>query len=144
MSNISEIPVEILNSQIENGEPSAQVLAVLSELETMLTKLISRQETNSIDIRSLPMMPGDYEQLKSILGKGEVEITVNTLGPSDIYETHVPGIWWISHKNAHDEVLTEFIEVTYYPEIIKVQDGDLNEAHNILQARVNSSDDNTD
>lgn len=139
MSGLADIPVEVINSKATDAEPSAQVMAILQELETMLKQLIDTGEHNSVDIRSLPMMPGDYEQLKEILGEGEVQATVNSLGPSRVMETHVPGIWWISHRNAHDEVLAEFIEVTSLPEILKLQPGDLDEAIEILHTRVTGS-----
>ena len=139
MSGLADIPVEVINSKAATAEPSAQVMAILQELETMLKQLIDTGEHNGIDIRSLPMMPGDYEQLKMILGEGEVQATVNSLGPSRVIETQVPGIWWISHRNAHDEVLAEFIEVTPLPDILKLQPGDLDEAIEILHTRVTGS-----
>jgi hydrogenase-1 operon protein HyaF len=139
MSGLSDIPVEVINSKAADAEPSAQVMAILQELETMLKQLVATGEHNSVDIRSLPMMPGDYEQLKAILGEGEVQATIDSLGPSLVMETQVPGIWWISHRNAHDEVLTEFIEVTSLPEILKLQPGDLDEAIDILHTRVTGS-----
>jgi hydrogenase-1 operon protein HyaF len=140
MSGLSDIPVEVIDSCATAAEPSPQLLAILQELETMLKELIDSGEQNSIDIRSLPMMPGDYEQLKMILGEGEVQATVNTLGPSQVMETKIPGIWWISHRNAHDEVLAEFIEVTSLPEILKPQPGDLKEAIEILHRQVTGSE----
>jgi hydrogenase-1 operon protein HyaF len=139
MSGLSEIPVEVINSKAADAEPSAQVMAILQELETMLKQLVDTGEHNSVDIRSLPMLPGDYEQLQTILGQGEVQATIDSLGPSRVMETQVPGIWWISHRNAHDEVLAEFIEVTSLPEILKLQPGDLDEAIDILHTRVTGS-----
>jgi len=120
---------------INSGElrPSPQVLALLRELQDMITKLAERGESNSIDIRSLPLSPSDYEVLMQILGNGEVNATVNTLGLSKIKETRFSGVWWLQHLNSHDEIVAELIEVTSLPDILKSQATDLINSANVLQ-----------
>lgn len=112
--------------------PSAQILALLQELRDMLDSLATSGQSNAIDIRSLPMLPGDYEFLTEFFGEGEVTATINALGPTSIKETRIPGIWWVTHRNANDEVLSELIEVTVLPEMLKTQQTDLKDASDIL------------
>lgn len=125
---------ELLHA-INSGElkPSAQILALLRELQVMLTALTKQGEQNSIDIRSLPLSPSDYEILMQILGTGEVSATVNTLGLTEIKETRFSGIWSLRHYNSHDEIVAELIEVTPLPDILKSQDPDLVDSTEVLQ-----------
>jgi hydrogenase-1 operon protein HyaF len=122
------------------GPPSAQVLAIASEIEQHLARLLSSGQNASIDLRSLPLAPGDYEALQALLGEGEVSARLDSLGPSSIYETAVPGVWWTVHRNANEEVMADLIEITDCPEIIKTQQADLAEAVARLRARTKQAD----
>ena len=86
-----------------DAAPSAQILALLQELRDMLDSLATSGQCSAIDIRSLPMLPGDYEFLTGFFGEGEVTATINALGPTSIKETRIPGIWWVTHRNANDD-----------------------------------------
>jgi hydrogenase-1 operon protein HyaF len=134
MSSLGDIPVQVINTANVDDNPSPALLALLQELQGMLEQLVHQGKHSSIDIRSLPMMPGDYEHLQQVLGEGEIFATIDSLGPSQVRETAIPGIWWVTHKNADDDVLTEFIEVTVLPDILKTQAEDLHDAPGILQA----------
>ena len=123
------------------GSPS-QVMAILSELLTKLQALSEQGINDSIDLRSLPMFPGDYEQLKETLGYGEIHVTIDAMGPTEIYETAIPGIWWVSHSNSEDENIAEFIEITALPAILKTDEQDLRQAGQQLQQLIDSSDHN--
>jgi len=124
-----------LKLALDNGELqlSAQVMALLRELQAMLNRLAHHGETNSVDIRSLPLSPGDYDLLAQFLGDGEVSASINALGLSKIKETRFSGIWWLRHYNSYDEIVAELIEVTALPDILKTQDVDLKQSSDILQ-----------
>ena len=124
MTHLSEIAIEV----VTNTSPSPQAKAILLELQGMLYELVHTGKSTSIDIRSLPITPGDFEYLKSLLGEGEVTATINALGPTKIIETEIPGVWWITHYNADEMVLAESIEVTELPELLKTQQQDLQQA----------------
>jgi len=132
MNPLSDIPIALIPREDETEAPSqplsAQVRALLQELRSMLDTLINTGDSNSIDIRSLPMLPGDYDQIKAILGDGEVTATVSAMGPTQIRETHIPGIWWVTHYNLDEEVMAEFIEVTALPQILLTPEIDLQHA----------------
>lgn len=127
MSNINEIPVTVADSDaIPPGHPVLR--ALLQEISTLLHDLNENGTGGSVDLRSLPLFPGDYQTLQNILGQGEVQVSLNTLGPSSLYETTVPGVWWVSHRNEADEVIAEFIEVTSCPAILQTPSGELTTA----------------
>lgn len=123
MSKLDEISVSVEAA----GSPS-QVRAILTELQTKLDSLVKQSLTDSIDLRSLPMFPGDYEMLKETLGYGEIHVSIDAMGPTEIYETAIPGIWWISHFNSDNENIAEFIEITTLPAILKTANEELQHA----------------
>ena len=128
MTETIDIPATVTEAVANNGLPSAQVMAILKELQTMLETLVQTGEHNYVDIRSIPLAPGEMENLKQILGNGEVDAIISALGPTHVTETSIPGIWWVTHNNAAEEIISEFIEVTDLPEILKTQHHDLHAA----------------
>jgi len=120
---------------IRSGEllPSAQTSALLQEILSMLEALSQRGDTNSIDIRSLPLSPAEYEFLQVFFADGEVSAKINTLGLSEIRETRFPGVWWVRHLNAQDEVIAELLEVTTLPDMLKTQMPDLYQSTEALR-----------
>lgn len=128
---------ELLDA-INRGElkPSAQVFALLQELHTLLTTLVTQGQASRLDIRSLPMLPAEHDFLRDFLGEGEVTATLNALGQSTIKETRFPGIWWITHYNAHAEIVAELIEVTLLPDILKTQAPDLHHGLDALHLQL--------
>lgn len=137
MSKLDEISVSIEPA----GSPS-QVMAILSELLTKLNALSEQGTNDFIDLRSLPMFPGDYEQLKETLGYGEIHVSIDAMGPTEIYETAIPGIWWVSHSNSEDENIAEFIEITALPAILKTDEQEIHQAGQKLQQLIDSYDHN--
>lgn len=130
MSTLDNISVSVESAE----RPTTQVIAILNEIATLLAKLVEQGKTDSIDLRSLPMFPGDYEALKAALGEGEIHATLTAIGPSTLQETAIPGVWWVTHRNEHQETVAEFIEVTPLPELLKTTDTDLQQAPQRLQA----------
>jgi len=124
-----------LQEALRNGAllPTPQASALLQELLAMLKNLSEHRESSSIDIRSLPLTPADYDFLNVFLGDGEVSAKVNALGLSEIKETRFSGIWWIRHFNSQDELIAELIEVTNLPDILKTQMPDLYQSLDALR-----------
>ena len=102
--------------------------AVMHELVNYLDLLASSGEVNAIDLRSLPMNEADRDELSTLLGKGEVDITLNTIGSSRIIETSFNGIWWITHYGEDNKVVSELLEVTTMPDIVRSQKDDVFDA----------------
>jgi hydrogenase-1 operon protein HyaF len=126
MNKIEQIPVQVVQGT------TTQVAAILNEIDALLKKLIEEDETSAIDLRSLPLFPGDYEKLKASLGEGEISISLDTLGPSEIIETSIPGVWWCTHYNEADEKIAEFIEITRIPSLLKTDADELKHSRDML------------
>lgn len=136
MTELSDIPVKTVEAPVINQQASAQVLAIIKELQTMLDTLVETGDEDYVDIRGIPLMPGEVASLKHILGRGEVDAIISALGPTHVMETSIPGIWWVTHRNASEEIISEFIEVTDLPEILKTQHHDLHEAPEKFRQRL--------
>ena len=134
MSGLDDIRIEVRPPRIPAGSGNAQ--AILAELETALRALLETGTEHSIDLRSLPLAPGEIDYLRDALGTGEVRIDVDALGPSRIVETAIRGVWWVTHRNALDEVMAEFLEVSFCPDIVRAQRDDVQESLEHLDARL--------
>ena len=118
------------------GYETGNILPLLHEIRHALSQLLETGEASSIDLRSLPMAPGELERLTDILGKGEISAQLNALGKSEIYETGFPGIWMITHYNTNEEIMGKFIEIARVPAILEAQTDDMRDALAALQAKL--------
>lgn len=135
-SHLNGIPIATGGVFPETVLSHGNALPLLHEIEVLLNDLVTTGKSASIDLRGLPMLPGDYDKLREVLGQGEVSATVDALGPTHVRETAIHGVWWITHRNAEDEVTAEFIEVTYFPEILKTHPADARQAVETLRTRL--------
>lgn len=101
------------------------VRPILNEVLHALDKLLGTNEATTIDLASLPFGPGELEHLEALLGTGELSAKLDALGTSSIRETAYPGVWWLEHRNAFDEVVGRYLEITRTPEILSSQDADI-------------------
>ena len=135
MSGLDSIPIQV-QPAIAAPLSTATAQAILAELETSLQTLLASGREHSIDLRSLPLAPGELEYLKDTLGEGEVRVEVDALGFSRVVETRIHGVWWVTHRNSLDDVMAEFIEVSFCPDIIRAQRDDVRESLEVLSARL--------
>jgi hydrogenase-1 operon protein HyaF len=84
------------NIQI-GDELTWNVQPILHEVRHALKHLIDSGETAIIDLRSIPLAPGEEQKLIDTLGNGEVHAGLNALGPSEIIETRFAGVWLVTH-----------------------------------------------
>jgi hydrogenase-1 operon protein HyaF len=134
VSGLDDIRIEVQPLQIPMGSGNPQ--AILAELETALRALLETGKEHSIDLRSLPLAPGEIDYLRDALGTGEVRIDVDALGPSRIVETAIRGVWWVTHRNALDQVMAEFLEVSFCPDIVRAQRDDVRDSLGDLNVRL--------
>ncbi len=120
--NLENIAIKVESPDIHSV---GNVRALLAEIAALLQKLVDAGEGGAIDLKSLPFAPGEYEQLRNALGQGELTAHLAAIGPSEIMETHFPGVWWLTHCNADGEIVADLIEVTFLPEILKSQAEDM-------------------
>jgi hydrogenase-1 operon protein HyaF len=112
------------NIQIGN-ELTWNVKPILHEIRHALRKLLETGESSIIDLRSIPLAPGEEDTIIDTLGCGEVHAKLNALGPSEIYETRFAGVWLITHFNEENSIISRFIEITVFPDILKSQSDDM-------------------
>lgn len=140
MTDLNGIPIHVEGTNAEEGETiggwAGGVRAILYEIEGLLKRFAETGEAGAIDLRSLPMAPGDYERLQEFLGEGELDAQLDALGPTRVRETAFSGVWWVSHRNAHGETLTEIIEVTRVPEILCTDEEAIRESAAQLSERL--------
>jgi hydrogenase-1 operon protein HyaF len=118
MSSLESIPVA-------TEAVSGNVEPLLHEIRHALRRLADGEDGTTIDLKRLPLAPGEEERIEKTLGTGEVRAEVDALGPTLIQETSYPGVWLITHRNAEDVVVARFIEVTYIPELLRSQQADI-------------------
>jgi len=110
-------------------ELTHNVKPLLHEIKHALDTLIETGKSTMIDLRSIPLAPGEEEKILNTLGQGEVQAQLNALGLSQIIETQYPGVWIVTHYNDEQHVTSRFIEVTTMPEILCSQTEDIMEAY---------------
>ena len=112
-------------NEARNVSLYGNVRPLLNEVLHAIDRLLDTGEPTTIDLAGLPFGPGELEHLEATLGQGELAAELDALGKSRIRETAYPGVWWLEHRNAHDEVVGRFLEVTRTPEILSSQDADI-------------------
>ena len=139
MDGITNIPIMVKYSDANDTEYEItdNVRALLTEISSMLAALINDDMIDSIDIHSLPLLPGEREAIQTILGQGEINANFNSLGTTTIYETALAGVWWVTHNNENDDCIAETIEITTIPAILESQLADIEVAHQALQEQLN-------
>lgn len=124
--NIDDIPVRTEpGAPAERDGGSGNIPLLLNELRHALTRLTDSGETTCIDLRGLPLAPGELDALQQQLGCGEVRAELDALGRSEIAETDYAGIWRVIHYNSSGEVVGYFLEVTTVPDLLRTPLADL-------------------
>lgn len=114
------------------NELTQNVKPLLHEIKHALESLIENGKTSIIDLRSIPLAPGEEDKILSTLGTGEVQAQLNTLGLSEIIETQYAGVWVVTHYNDDNNIISRFIEVTTMPSILSSQTEDIMAAYSSL------------
>ena len=113
-------------------ELTQNVKPLLHEIKHALESLIENGETSIIDLRSIPLAPGEEDKILNTLGKGEVQAQLDSLGLSEINETQYAGVWVVTHYNDEGSIISRFIEITRMPEILSSQTEDIRAAYSSL------------
>jgi hydrogenase-1 operon protein HyaF len=123
--------------QVEPGESlTHNVQPLLNEVRHALVKLLDDGASTVIDLRSIPLAPGEEQKLLDELGQGEVHAQLRALGSTNFVETHYPGVWIVEHFNNNEEVIGKFIEVCAIPELLRSQQDDIREGLEQLQTQL--------
>ncbi|MBW9260533.1 MAG: hydrogenase expression/formation protein [Candidatus Thiodiazotropha sp. (ex. Lucinisca nassula)] len=111
-------------------------LPILHEILHALQRFSTEGKRSCIDLRSLPFGPGDEEELLRLLGRGEINVTMDALGESTIWETAFSGVWIVDHRNAEGEPVALQIEIGSVPQIVFSQQEDIVDAIDRLAAQL--------
>ena len=136
MSSASATPFNIHGG----NELTWNVKPILHEIRHALKKLLDSGGSSIIDLRSIPLAPGEEEAIIETLGHGEVHARLDALGPSEIYETQYAGVWIVTHYNESDSIVSRFIEVIEIPDVLKSQDEDVEQALKGLVSKLGKDD----
>ena len=139
--NLNNITIKVEATDLSSV---GNVAAILTEIASLLEKLVGSGETSLIDLKSKPFSPGEYEQLRLTLGRGEVSARLDAIGNSEIIETHFPGVWWVTHYNVEGDIVADLIEIATIPNILFSQPEDVRVGLERLQEIISqyaSSDD---
>jgi len=115
------MPVPSLAASAPCAPPTGNLVPLLHEIRHALTRWLEQGEEHVIDLRSIPLAPGEEDSLLEQLGEGEVNARLSISGPSNIIETRYPGVWLITHYNENENIIGRFIEVCEVPGILKSQ-----------------------
>jgi hydrogenase-1 operon protein HyaF len=118
---------------------TGNVEPLLHEIRHALKRVAEGKEGTIIDLRALPLAPGEEERIEAVLGEGEVRAELDTLGRTVFQETSYSGVWLVTHRNTEKAVLTRFIEVTRMPELLKSQRADIERGISRLEAELTVS-----
>ncbi len=133
MQKLTPIPV-----YLESLNPcSSKLLPILTEMLEMLKTLISSGQGDIIDLTYEPLGKKDIADLNLFLGLGEINTVFSSLQTTtNIRETSVSGIWWITHYNQDGSKLREYIEITTCPDLLKTVPEELQSALSVLQDKI--------
>ena len=137
---MTETAISQFNIQVGN-ELTWNVQPILHEIRHALGRLLETGETRVIDLRSIPLAPGEEDTIIDILCCGEVHAKLNALGPSEIYETRFAGVWLVTHYNEEKSVIGRFIEITRIPDILRSQPEDISIALARLEHELDATPD---
>lgn len=133
--------------RVEAAEPqdvdylTLNVVPLLHEVRHALSRLLADGESTVIDLGSIPLAPGELDRIDGALGAGEVRVLLDSMGPSQIYETMFRGVWRITHFNAANEVVGRYVEITRIPGILLAQDADMRESLDLLTRKLSGESD---
>ena len=117
------------------------VVPLLHEVRHALERLLETGEPTVIDLGAIPLAPGEFDKIDGALGTGEVKAQLDSMGPSQVYETQFSGVWRVTHRNAANEIVGRFIEVTRMPEILLAQENDVRVGLDLLTRKLSGESD---
>jgi hydrogenase-1 operon protein HyaF len=148
MSGLKDIPVRVERpasprpggcgaSVAVNARPelTPSALAILHEIESRLQALATSREITGIELRGM-ITPGEVAGLRAFLGKGQVTARLDALGKTLVQETAVPGVWWVTHHNENDEIISQVVEIAPIPELLLANAVDIRDGLRRLRPRL--------
>ncbi|MEA3639595.1 MAG: hydrogenase expression/formation C-terminal domain-containing protein [Lamprobacter sp.] len=137
MAELAGIPIHIEQPETE-PQQYGNALPILNEIRHALERFAQSAEPTRIDLAAMPFGPGDEARLMALLGRGEVEATIDALGPTRVWETRFPGVWILDYANVDGERIALQIEVDEIPQMLRTQRADMTDSLAALDAALAS------
>jgi hydrogenase-1 operon protein HyaF len=103
-----------------------RVGAVLHEVAQALQALARNpRRSRAIDLNSLPLDDAERAALRTRLGQGEVQASVQAAGETRVDETAFAGVWWVEHAGADGRPLQAQIVVARVPPLLPAHRDDI-------------------
>ena len=109
---------------------------LLRELVVLLERLVKEDEPSHIDLRAMELGVDDRALLQQTLGEGEITAEVENFGHIVVRESGYAGIWWVTHTDDSGQVISEFLEVSYCPEVLIAETETVSDGYNALKAHL--------
>ncbi len=117
-----------------------RVALIRRQLVELIQALLNEERSGSIDLSALGLDEDERGRLLEELGEGEITAEAFDVGPMLVRETGIPGVWWLTHHNPEGEVLGEFLEVAYCPDVLIAAVDDVRDGLSALRARLFESE----
>jgi HupH hydrogenase expression protein, C-terminal conserved region len=127
---LAEFAIDAGDSGTHNVQP------LLHEIRHALAQLLEEGKETVIDLRGIPLAPGEEAAIEQALGEGEVQAALSALGKSDFCETSYPGVWVVTHYNRDEQIVGKFVEITFVPTLLRSQSEDITAGLQRLEARL--------
>jgi len=134
--NLNSIAVAVEDAAAATGNVSP----ILHEILHALDRYAASGEPTVIDLRAMPFGPGDEEGLLSFLGTGEVQVTMQALGVTEIRESRFNGVWIVDYRDGEGARAGLQLEVTDIPALLKTPQGDFVDAAAALRAALSATE----
>jgi hydrogenase-1 operon protein HyaF len=108
----------------------------LHELVERLGRLREADEPSHLELTAMGLGEADFALLRETLGEGEILAEVDNGGHVSVIESGYAGIWWVSHLDEEGQVMSEFLEVSYCPEVLIAEMDVVADGLNALKARL--------
>ena len=119
---------------VRNGSDS--VSHILQGIVDMLDLLLKKEEPGHIDLGQLHLGLEERAMLFEMLGENGTHAEVLDYGHSLISSTGIAGVWLVQHLDGMEQVIDEYIEVNYCPEVLIAATEDVREGRDALKARL--------
>jgi hydrogenase-1 operon protein HyaF len=119
MSDAANLKLQAIRVRTEVS--SGNIPPLLHEVRHALAALATTGTCNIIDLKAIPLAPGEQEAILATLGEGEIRAELQSLGKSEIRETGFPGVWVVTHYDEQGDIKARFIEITRMPDILESQ-----------------------
>jgi len=129
-STLAELEIEVGDIGTYNVKP------LLHEIRHALAQLLEEGNETVIDLRSIPLTPGEEAAIEQALGEGEMQAVLSALGPSNFRESSYPGVWLVTHYNHDDKIVGKFVEVAIVPSLLRSQTEDMAAGLRRLESRL--------